>query len=285
MRPEIIFDDILRNKVSRITASPYFIKRLAEFCISENKNTHTVKKIFTGGAPVFPSEAKIFVKAFPKTLVEIVYGSTEAEPISHIFANELVKEKIEKALPVGKIYFNAEVKIIKISDLPLTANNTNDFQELVLPAGRVGEIIVSGDHVLKKYFDNEEAFRQNKIVCGSKTWHRTGDSGFIGEDGNLFLTGRSATLFEHKGKTVFPFIAEDLLKQIEGVQAGTVMKVKNEVIYFIETSNGNESKNIEDAIKTLGIADGKVVFTKIPRDLRHFSKIDYGMLLKQYNKI
>ena len=57
----LIAEQIRKNKVNRITASPFFIRKLSEYAIQEGTEFSQVEKIFTGGAPVFPNEALLYL--------------------------------------------------------------------------------------------------------------------------------------------------------------------------------------------------------------------------------
>jgi olefin beta-lactone synthetase len=280
MKAGKIHEGIIKNKVSRITASPFFISVLSEYMMQEKKTAPSVKKIFTGGAPVFPSEARRYQMVFRDSIIEIVYGSTEAEPISHIFAGELIgrEKELSHGLPVGKIYFKAAVKIISIRDERIPSCSPDEFAALQLPPGEIGEIIVSGDHVLKKYFENDEAFARNKIIVDGRIWHRTGDSGFLNDTGDLFLTGRCSSLFKAGGTLVAPFIVEGILKNTEGMLLGTVIQRGGKIYLCAEARSGTDANSLSERLKASGIQFDKLVFCKIPRDPRHYSKIDYERL-------
>ncbi len=275
LKPQKIIHQLLKNSVSRITASPFFIKKLAEHCIEKGIELPKLEKLFTGGAPVFPTEANLYQTAFPKTHSVIAYGSTEAEPISSISAKELSKTSVlENGLPVGKLYPNAEVNIIKITDEVIALSEHESMESHFLQEGKIGEIIVSGHHVLASYFNNEEAFKRNKIIEKNTVWHRTGDSGFI-KNGALFLTGRCAQLITKKGKLISPFIIENQLQQLDGVSMGTALEINSKTLLILEsTLNKNELVPLLSSFEF----DEVQVVEKIPRDPRHNSKIDYGKL-------
>ncbi|MEO8820602.1 MAG: AMP-binding protein [Ginsengibacter sp.] len=282
MNAKKILNQINFYKVNSIVASPFFIKELAKCAIRQRIELPLLQKIFTGGAPVFPSEAKIYRQAFPGTEIEIVYGSTEAEPISSINIEKLIKENsLAKGLNVGKPDDNAQVRIIELTDGIVTCANETAFQKLVLPEGAIGEIVVSGPHVLDAYFNNEEALKRNKIFVESQCWHRTGDSGFI-FDGNLFLTGRCNALILWDNKIISPFLYEGYFQTIPGIEMGTLLKKENGIIALIETTPKANKKEILARFKNL--KDPLVPFatiewiSKMPRDLRHHSKIDYEKL-------
>ncbi len=274
--PSNLVDQINQHKVSRIIASPYLIKRISTYLIEQNVKLDSIRQIFTGGAPVFPTEAGIYINAFENVDVNIIYGSTEVEPISGIKACNLIRQKgsLSKGLPVGKIHPKTELKIIPISNSPIGLTKLSKLAEMELEEGKIGEIIVAGNHVLKKYFRNEEAFKENKICVEGTIWHRTGDSGFVMEN-QLFLTGRCNQLIQKNNRLLSPFIMENLLQNIEGLTLGTMVEHKSNLILVVETML--EQSEVGALVSEFDY-DKLVVLKKIPRDPRHFSKIDYGRL-------
>ena len=123
MNSQEIINQIKKNNVNRITSSPSFIHTLTQFTIDNKIELNNIEKIFTGGGPVFPEEVNLFEKAFPNSDSKIVYGSTEAEPISSLSARELKISlgDISKGLPVGEVY--SKTKQIPIFDLIETGIN------------------------------------------------------------------------------------------------------------------------------------------------------------------
>lgn len=282
LNPAKVLHQIKQFGVNRLVASPFFIKQMALYTIDNHLKINQLKKIFTGGAPVFPNEAALYDKAFPTAKIEIVYGSTEAEPISSINAKTLISEKndaLENGLNVGIPYHKAEVRIIEIEDKALFVNKIQELNDITLSEKTIGEIIVKGNHVLREYFNNEEALKRNKIFLNDDCWHRTGDSGYI-ENGILYLTGRCTALIEHEGKILSPFMYENYLQSLEGVEIATILKQNNEIIAFIEAKTIFYD-SIKTTIKIAKTAITQVRFVKkIPRDPRHNSKIDYEQLKK-----
>lgn len=267
-----------KHQFTRITASPALVDALAQTTLTTKTDTTSLSKVFTGGAPVFPSDARLFKKAFPVADITGVYGSTEAEPISSISADDLLNDTVlsKGGLPVGKLADQTQVRILSL-DGTLTHQTTEDsLQKQGLPDGNIGEIVVAGPHVLKRYFRNPEAFQANKIVTESETWHRTGDSGFL-INGQLYLTGRCKELIRMETTYLSPFVVESVLRNIEGVSAGTILKKETQIILVIEgKANQAELRSLED----LTSYDRLIFLKKIPKDPRHQSKIDYEKLRK-----
>jgi acyl-CoA synthetase (AMP-forming)/AMP-acid ligase II len=278
--PANIYEQALRHKVNRITASPFFITLLSRHLINSEYRLPLIKQVFTGGAPVFPNEAELYLKAFDQADVQIVYGSTEAEPISSVHAPALAesgKKAFQKGLLVGTPYHKAEVKIIPITEKNIEASSEAELE--LCPLNTVGEIIVAGPHVLSAYFNNDEALKKNKIFIREKVYHRTGDSGYLDENGNLYLTGRCTNVFHAKNDIVYPFLYEHYFQTIEGVTIGTVCLHHSEVIAVLELHDTHQTENAELRIRQLPMSFNKIVFLKkMPRDPRHHSKIDYEKL-------
>lgn len=268
INPERILRDIKNNNVTTSVGSPRFYEKLAEF--GEIKG---LRKIFTGGAPVFPKSAKLLQEKFVDCDLEIVYGSTEAEPIASISTKELLEFQgnVKDGLYAGKPIDDINIKIIKPSN-----ESIEDFESTWLSIGEIGEICVEGKHVLKEYYNSDEAQKFAKIHYQGQVWHRTGDAGYLDSEGRLFLMGRVKNRFEHNGKEVYVFPIENALQEIDGIEIGTVLKIGEQIVLAVETQI--PQPQIEQELKNLGFEFDKFLTTKIPRDPRHNSKIDYDKL-------
>ena len=288
MNARRIIDQLEVHRVSRIVASPYFIKRLAEEMKSNPRALPHLRSIFTGGAPVFQKEARLFTQAFGDKEIKIVYGSTEAEPISSIDAHQIAEENIayrnDTGLCVGRPYWATQVKIIKITDQLLFDITPAQLNVMECQEGEWGEIIVAGPHVLSAYFKNETALRKTKIFTEGVYWHRTGDSGYL-KEGVLYLTGRCQTLIPSGSTYISPFVVENYLQFIHGVSLGTILNINGQLIAFVELENRRvQRRPVEKAIRSLPLCIDKVHFCKLPRDPRHHSKIEYNKLLSLTNE-
>jgi len=78
-----------------------------------------------------------------------------------------------------------------------------------LPVGERGEIIVKGPQVMKGYWKKppDEGF----ITIKGEKWLRTGDLGYVDEEGYEHLVDRIKEIIKYEGYTVAPFELEDLL--------------------------------------------------------------------------
>ena len=188
---------------------------------------------------------------------------------------------MKEGLCVGEVHRTTDILILPITEDKIFVNTHSELEALQLRTGEIGEICVAGNHVLSDYLDNEEAVLQNKIKVDGSCWHRTGDSGFLGTDGLLYLTGRASNLFTIDGKVYSPFILEYQLKQIGEIDIATIMKMNNLIVLFVSfRSNVSDPEFLNQRFPFVD----EIVIGELPKDPRHFSKIDYGKLREMYLK-
>ena len=274
--PSYFVNLIEKNQITRLIASPFLVKIIANHLVKSQILLKSLNKIFTGGAAVFPHEASLFTQAFSSAIVTVAYGSTEAEPISSITAQELVLKtrRIKNGVAAGMPFSKAKVRIIALIDELPHKINEKELQKLEVESGQIGEIIVSGPHVLGSYYNNEDAFKKNKIITEEALWHRTGDSGFI-QEGELFLTGRCQQVIKRNDDLILPFVIEMSLSEIDGVESGTIL-LQNEKLKLVVESDLPQEQ-IRNRVQNFQF-DDLIVLKNIPKDPRHFSKIDYEKL-------
>lgn len=76
-----------------------------------------------------------------------------------------------------------------------------------LPAGERGEVVIKGPNVVSGYENNPEA-NATSFVDG---WFRTGDQGFLDENGYLTLTGRLKEMINRGGEKISPREIDEVL--------------------------------------------------------------------------
>ncbi len=253
-----LYLEISKNNITHLSLSPYLMNRLAITIKNEAKPPLSLFQIISGGSPFFPTFVENINASFRYQNFTILYGSSEAEPIAHCDGNDIVKNRDEKGLYTGKI---DEHCLCLIGDYQNgTISPCNDLI--------AGEIFVTGNHVVKNYYNSDQQAFENKILYQHLTWHRTGDFGYFDKEGNLYLTGD----INRRYKGHYLLELEKKLQEIPCVERGTIV---NEIAYI--QMNENE-KLISEQIKILIDHNIKVVFIKLPLDKRHNGKIKYNEL-------
>lgn len=301
---KLLVTQLRSSKTTCTTLSPSLLRGLYKYCNDENIKLDFIRRIITGGAPVSKDDMKETVKIAPNAEILILYGSTEVEPMAHIEAKEWLSEKehsdpeiVEEGVNVGHFDEGLEVKFLKIESEPIYINSKEDWKNVELPKGSIGEIIVAGEHVCERYFNNEEAFFRAKIKDeNGKVWHRTGDLGKIDSNNNLWLVGRVHNAINRNGTYMFPVRAEIVLKKLEFVKKAAFLGVPDkelgEKTYAVYSPHAFDESLIEDQKREVKrildknqiIADEIVCVDDIPMDPRHHSKVEYGILREKILK-
>ena len=88
-----------------------------------------------------------------------------------------------------------------------------------------GEIQIKGDNVMLGYYNNPEA---NEAAFTEDGWFRTGDMGYMDDDGYFYITGRlKSVIVLENGKNIFPEEIEEYLANIEEIAESVVVGRQN----------------------------------------------------------
>jgi long-chain acyl-CoA synthetase len=183
----MILDRVMKNINSKKMAQLLFSLPLTRSIVTNKvRQTFGSGTIFiSGGAALDPAIAKGMTE-FGLSIYQ-GYGITETSPI--ISAEQPGGKRLGT---IGRLLDQVEVRI----------DSPNDEG--------VGEIIVKGPNVMQGYYKNPQATAE-VLVDG---WYRTGDLGFLSNDGFLTISGRVKNLIvTPNGKNVYPEEVEnELLK-------------------------------------------------------------------------
>ena len=160
----------------------------------------------SAGSPLAPEKKLAFHDVWPGELIEI-YSMTE----SSVTCSLDVGLNPEKVRSVGRPAEGVRVAIL----------DENDKQ--VAP-GEVGEIAGWSQYMMKGYFRREDATAALKWRHPDGTeFHRTGDLGFLDEDGFLHISGRKKDMIITGGFNIYPSDLEEVLLSYPEVREAAVV--------------------------------------------------------------
>jgi acyl-CoA synthetase (AMP-forming)/AMP-acid ligase II len=287
-----ILAQIQRHHVTRSAASPAFFERLLGTSVVKPNDLGALRKIYTGGAPVFPRLLDALKNAAPTAKVEAVYGSTEAEPIAHINAGN-ISGADRKAMQHGQGLLTGlpvpDIRLRIISDQwgraigPFTVE---EWEGRCLPALQAGEIVVAGEHVMKGYLHGR-GDEETKFRVGDEIWHRTGDTGKIDEQGRLWLLGRCSAKISDTRGDLYPFTVECVAMEHPAIRRAAFVTHANHRLLAIEGHAKLDQIVLQALRQDLQWAsvDDVRIFDRLPVDKRHNAKIDYPALQELLTKL
>ncbi len=161
-----------------------------------------------GGSPTSVAQLERMLEALPDTVWQEQYGQSEAGNLT-VRPPEF---NLSKSNSIGRAY----------SDLDLAVFDRNDSP---LPAGETGEIVTKGLHNMMEYYQDPQ---QTKDVFTEDGWLKTGDVGYLDEDGFLFLVDRSKDMIISGGENVYPTEIEDALYTHEAVNECAVFGIPDD---------------------------------------------------------
>jgi acyl-CoA synthetase (AMP-forming)/AMP-acid ligase II len=282
-------EQCLRHGATRCAASPHFF----EVMLEKPDSMASFKKVYTGGAAVFPNLMKRLTEALPESAITAVFGSTEAEPMTHLDVREYdllktVKTSEGHGLCAGHPVDEIELRILENHwGTPLKDLEPEAFGAMIQPQGQPGEVVVTGDHVLSGYLGGV-GDEETKIHVGGKIWHRTGDAGYLDKKGCLWLLGRCSAKLPPSpivppdlpaGALDYPFAIEAAvgMRYPFVITAAIGWKDKRTLVFGCKPPDAGKAAEIAKEFEDLGIQE--VIFAgKLPMDRRHHSKIDYPAL-------
>lgn len=285
-----LLSTFLKHQISTCTASPPLIDALAH----QHDRSSTplpLRRILVGGAPISDEQLEHWRRSFPEVEVQVVYGSTEAEPVAHIEGSErlaITKRSSALGYCVGRVSTLCAAKVVKITRGPL-ATADEALADIAVPPQEIGELVVSGAHICRDYFRNEAAVRENKIVTpAGEVWHRMGDTGYFDAEGCFWLAGRVHSTVVSRGRVCHAQLIEQVAQRASvEIRRCALLGVPREDVetaplLLIETKLPADRwdalrQSISTALRNAAMEVDEIVFTglPLPTDPRHNSKIDY----------
>jgi len=211
------------------------------------------------GSMISPVDFEKIVSTLNMTRLHIAYGQTESSPAITTTTKE--DSLIRRSTTSGRPLPGVSLRIDKNS-----CDAASSFLSSVGRNGRImnyqlGEIQAKGYLLMKGYFNKEEetlkAFTEDGYL-------KTGDQGYIDEDGYLHITGRIKDIIIRGGENISPGEIEGLILEIDGVISSKVVGVpapiiQEEVAACIIWQPGKEKSADEvREILTANLADYKV---------------------------
>lgn len=200
------------------------------------------------------------------------YGSTESGP--EVTFTDIGDDLEELANGyIGRLLPEQEIKIV-------------DENDKELPPGQIGEMLFKGSLTIPGYYNMPE---ENATTFTKEGWCRSGDLGYITDDGRIYIKGRKKFIIRVGSYTVLPSEVESVAlehpKVAMAAAVGMPDKIYNEVVWLTivpEVGKIVDEQEVIDLCKEQ-LADFKVPKKVVIKDeipITRLGKIDRPLLLK-----
>lgn len=195
--PEHFLRVIEKYKIERLSLAPPLVTFLAKHPLVDKFDLSHVKAMGVGGASL---GIEIETAAEKRVGAKIMqgYGMTEfCAPVT------ISTDAYQRAGSAGRLMPNTELKVKSL--------DTDED----LPPNQPGELLFRTPSKLKGYYKNPEA---NRDVFTSDGFVRTGDIGYIDDDGFVYIIDRLKEMIKYKGHQIAPAELEDILTSHPAVE-------------------------------------------------------------------
>jgi len=236
---------IEKYRATVISGVPTTYQMLCEHADWDKTDISSLEKLTCGGSSV-PLRV---IEAYEKRGLSFTggYGMTETSPGATSLQPTHARTKAGSA---GLPHFFTAMRIV-----------TDD--QKIADIGEIGEIQLRGPNVISEYWNRPEA---SSDAFSDGTWFRSGDMGYVDDEGFLFVADRLKDMIISGGENIYPAEIEQLIIELLEVSAVAVIGVPHEKwgeapVAVVTLQPGA----MLDAERVMAHLDGRLARFKIPR--------------------
>ncbi|MEU5952044.1 long-chain fatty acid--CoA ligase [Streptomyces sp. NPDC047525] len=201
---------IEQHRVSAAMLPPVMIQMLVDHPDRDSHDLSSFQRCLYGASPMPEALLKRAMAALPSAGFTQAYGMTEVAPVATLLtgADHLTGSRLRSA---GRAAPHCEVKVVGPDGVEL-------------PRGEVGEVAVSGGHVMSGYWDKPE----ESAAALRGGWFHTGDGAYMDDDGYLYIVDRIKDMIVTGGENVYSAEVENALAQHSAVASCAVIGVPDD---------------------------------------------------------
>jgi long-chain acyl-CoA synthetase len=195
--PDGVAKAIAAERVTDVAFVPTMLSMLYEYALANPVDFSSVRKVAYGASPISEALLRRAMGMFPNADFRQAYGQTELSPVATILTGEFHRPR-----PDGKSFLRSAGRAAVGVDVKIV-----DEALVERPLGHVGEIVVRGPGAMLGYWNMPELTAET-LVSG---WLRTGDAGYMDEDGFVYLVDRMKDMIVSGGENVFSAEVENAI--------------------------------------------------------------------------
>jgi long-chain acyl-CoA synthetase len=270
--PADALETLERCRVTNPIFVPTMLQMMTAVPGAAARDYSALRTIVYGASPITTTALRATLDTFRCGLLGL-YGLTETTGgVVHLDPGDHHREGPRQHLlrSVGRPYAWVQLRICD----PATGDP--------LPNGSVGEVWLRAPNVMSGYFRRPE---DTAAALTPEGWLRTGDGGYLDEEGYLFLADRVNDMIISGGENVYPIEVEEVIAQHPAVADVTVIGVPDDhwgeaVLALVIRREGATVQ----APELLGFARERLASYKLPRTIKfveEFPRTPTGKVLKR----
>ena len=186
-------DTVATERITHTAMVPIQFQRVVELQQQQPRDLNSMHAMMSCGSPLHEQLKRDIFALFPCGIVEL-YGLTEG-----IITTLDPEDAQGRWSSVGKPLIGTDICIVGDDDCPVAA-------------GASGEIVSRGRITMPGYWNRDEASREAEYVDDNGVqWLRSGDIGYLDDDGFLFIVDRKKDMILSGGQNIYPQDIEAVL--------------------------------------------------------------------------
>ena len=207
--PAAAVKDIVEKKITVYMGVPTMHVAILSVPGIEKMDFSSLRSCGSGGAPLPVAVQERFERIVGRQINE-GWGMTETSPVGTFNPRNGVRRRGSCGLP----YPGTEMKFMDVAD-----------PEREVELGERGEICVKGPNVMRAYWKKPEATANAMTEDG---FFRTGDVGYMDEDGYVYIVDRTKDMLLCGGFNVYPRNIEEAIYQHPSVDEVSVIGIPDD---------------------------------------------------------
>jgi long-chain acyl-CoA synthetase len=271
---EMVLKAIAKEKATLFPGVPRIYIAINEAPDVKKYDLSSIRSCFSGAAPLPVAVAEKFESITGGRLVE-GYGLTETSPVTHI--NPAYGKR-----KFGSIGLPIPDTDCRIADL--------DHPDRDVPAGKEGELAISGPQVMKGYWNRpEETAQMIRTDKNGVRWLYTGDIAKVDDEGYFSIVDRMKDMIIVSGFNVYPTDVEQVLYRHPKVQKVCVIGIPDErtgeaVKAFIVLREG-QSATAEEIVEFASDPEHGLTGYRVPKHIEFRDALPETMVGKVLRRV
>jgi acyl-CoA synthetase (AMP-forming)/AMP-acid ligase II len=268
--PEAWVDLVAREHITHATVVPTMLGRVLDTLEARNEKLPKLRHLVYGGGRMPVAVIERALKLLPDVDFVNAYGLTETSSTISILGPDDHRRAFISGDPHARRRLGSVGKPLPTLELSIRGPNGEE-----LPPNQVGEVWVRGDQVSGEYV--------GRMAVRPDGWFPTNDSGFLDEEGYLFVEGRLDDVIVRGGENISPGEIEDVLRSHPDVDDCAVIGVHDDewgerVVAAVVSKGGRDAEALKALVRS------RLRSTRVPEEIFFRAELPYnetGKLLRR----
>ncbi|MEZ5550306.1 MAG: class I adenylate-forming enzyme family protein [Pseudomonadales bacterium] len=253
--PARVWEGLAREQVSGLAGVPATFALLLSRVNPKDYDLHALRYVTQAGGAMSKALTQRLRSALPaSSRIFVMYGQTEATArLTYLPPERLTDKMGSVGLPLSGV--SLEIR---------------DSDGLRVAGEQTGEIWVRGPNVMMGYWKDPKA-TQNQLIDG---WLKTGDLGYLDDEGFLFIVGRSSDMIKTGAHRVSPLDIEEVLVELDGIEEAAVVGVEDPLLgQAIKACVVRSRDSSISAKAVLAHCRSQLALYKVPREVEFLDSL------------